>query len=240
MSRLFLVLMVALVGLGLPGVRQPKAALVVSGSTAMLPFAERAAAQLGREGVRVDILSAGSLFGLAQVHSGTVDLALSDVAPPPGLWSQAVARLPVAVIAHPGSGLQEISRSDLRAILEGAVTNWATLGGRPWPLVLFFRTAPSGLRAAVLQGFFGSGVPLVRSVNALSNGDVLVGVRETPGGIGLTEGVLPGEAALLLKVEGKLPGEPGYPLWITAYAVLRSPPEGAAKLFLSALKETTP
>jgi len=204
--------------------------LVVSGSTGALPAAEEAARAVSSRGQPVTVVAGGSLLGLTLVERGDVGIALSEVRPRPPLHAVVLGQLPVAVVAHRDIGPVPLTLGDLRAIVSGAVTCWCQLGGRSLRLTFFFRTPVSGVRIALLQLLLGNADVTARSVNALSNGDVLLGVRRTPGAVGFVEGVLRPEGVEVMAVDGLYPAERGYPLMIPIYAAYRgrlSPAQGA-------------
>lgn len=233
MERLVGLLALVFLAASIASAHPSSGALSVSGSTGLLFPATLAAHRMDAEGVKVHVLAGGSLFGLDLVRAGQVDLALSEVPPGRGLWGRRIGTVRVMVVAHPGTGIREMSLGDLRAVLAGAVTNWAQLGGRRRPLVLIFRTAPSGLRLELTERLLGAGESVVaRSVNALSNGDVAQGVRRTPGAVGFLEGRWAPKGLKVLRVDGLDPDAPNYPLTLPVYAALRRPPGPAARRYL--------
>lgn len=209
--------------------------LVVSGSTGVLPAAEEAARAVSSAGRNVVVMAGGSVLGLTLVERGDVAIALSEVRPQPPLNAIVIGRMPVAVVAHRGPGHVHLTLDDLRAILSGAVTNWRQLGGPDLRLTLFFRTPVSGIRIAVLRLLFGGSDVTARSVNALSNGDVLLGVGRTRGAIGFVEGRSSPAGIRVLPVDGLLPGEKGYPLTLPVYAAYMGKLTATARTFLGDL-----
>ncbi len=82
----------------------------------------------------------GSAEGMEQLVNGEVSMALMmrDLTEPEveaavtkdGLRSFPIAWDAVAVVVHPSSPIQQLSRSELTQIYSGAVTDWSTLGWR--------------------------------------------------------------------------------------------------------------
>ncbi len=80
----------------------------------------------------------GSAEGMEQLVNGEVDMALMlrDLTEPEvqaavtknGLRSFPIAWDAVAVVVHPSSPIQQLSRSELTQIYSGALTNWSALG----------------------------------------------------------------------------------------------------------------
>ena len=232
-ERLALCLLLAFLLVSALSARFPGETLSVAGSTGVLPAAIGAERAMGTEGRHVHLIAGGSLFGLDLVRRGEVTLALSEVRPGEGLWSAKIGTVPVLVVAHPGTGVRNLSEAELRAVLVGGVTDWAQLGGRPLPLTLIFRTAPSGLRLSLTDLLLGRGaVMTARSVNALSNGDVAQGILHTPGTIGFLEGDRAPGGLEQMTVGGRRAGERGYPLVLSVYVASRTPPDPKARRFI--------
>lgn len=235
MARLAAVLAALFVMVSALAARPHGQDLIVSGSTGVLPAAEKAARILAAGGRPVSVMAGGSLLGLTLVRRGDVGIALTEVRPAPPLHALLVATLPVAVVAHPGTGVTGITQGDLRAVLAGAVSSWSQLGGRPIRLTVFFRTPVSGVRMALLALLFGRADVTARSVNALSNGDVLLGVARTPGALGFVERLIRPRGVDVLAVDGALPGKRGYPLMLPVYAGYRGRLTASEREYLQVL-----
>lgn len=198
----------------LPGPR-----LRLSSSTALLPLVGAAAQALATAfGGPAAVSAMGSSFAVSSVLRGTADLALSDV---PyrlrGLLVLPVARLQIAVVGQ-GVPPEGLSLRDIRRILQGRVRNWREIGGKDAPIRLVLRTPGSGVRVA-LAGIAGGNLWAGAS-QALSNGQVLRLVTSSPGAIGFVEAHY-APTRLLVRVSGRLPGQPGYPLSMQGYALYR-------------------
>jgi ABC-type phosphate transport system substrate-binding protein len=210
--------------------------LAVAGSTTLMPLAERAA--VGFADGPVGLYAVGTFSGASLLQRGLVDVALADVALPlPRRWRVVLGQLPVPVLVHCGLPVRSVRGRALAAVLSGRLTNWRALGGPEARLVVFFRTAASGLGAAIRARLIGD-APLGWDVVRLqSNGEVVRAVAETKGALGFAD---PGAArGCRLAVDGRSPGQRGYPLTIPVYAYRRAAgPELRAELdaFLARLK----
>jgi phosphate transport system substrate-binding protein len=71
----------------------------------------------------------------AALEAGTADLKLA-YRTEPDFGSHAVAMDALVAIVAPGNPTPEISTTELAAVLSGAVTNWAEIGGPDMPIVL--------------------------------------------------------------------------------------------------------
>lgn len=188
-------------------------------STSLLPLAAGAAPGLRTAfGAPVPVSAMGSAFAVSSVLRGSADLALSDVryGPLPLYW-QPISRIEIAVLAGPGVP-RRLSLAEVRRLLRGQVRNWRQLGGESLPVRLVLRTPGSGVRAA-LSTLAGRPFP-TGQIEALSNGQVLRLVRMLPGAIGFVEAHY-ARGAAIIRVRGRLPRDPSYPLSLTGYAAFR-------------------
>ncbi|MDA8344499.1 MAG: substrate-binding domain-containing protein [Thermaerobacter sp.] len=197
----------------------PSPALVIAGSTSLAPLAEAAKAPLAVAlGGRIEVDTLGSSEGLSAVRRGAADLALSDLP----LKAPGVARVPlggVAISVIAAVGLpHNLTQSQLQEMLQGHLRNWQELGGPRVPLRLVLRAPGSGVRA-LLERFAGGPLPQGALV-VLASGQVAPTVAHLPGAIGFVEASF-APRSLLVTVDGKAPGDAGYPLRYTAYALYR-------------------
>ena len=133
----------------------------------------------------------------------------------------------LAIIAHPGTPITELTTAELRQILKGERQYWSP----NLPVVLFVRAPTSMERSAVLDGIYQMTEPQFKQYwiaktfraesasspkNLRSNELTLQFVASTAGAIGFmaANDVKPG--VKVLKVDGRLPGEAGYKLHLTA------------------------
>jgi len=147
-----------------------------------------------------------------------------QVMPLPGQNSAVIVKpnADVALVVNPNSPVSSLSTAALRKLFAGETRMWP--GGTPVKLIL--RAPGAHERAVVLhllhfsedeydrywinQAYRGEGV---EPVAVFSNGMQKEAVMAIPGAIALidTHDLKPG--LKVLKIEGKLPGEEGYPLY---------------------------
>ncbi|MDD5318011.1 MAG: phosphate ABC transporter substrate-binding protein [Candidatus ainarchaeum sp.] len=167
--------------------------LRVSGSTTLLPVAEKAAQEFmaGNPGVDVSVNGGGSSAGIKAVGEGMADVGMSsrdvkpdDFAQYPGLKVFAVARDGIAVIVNPSNSVSSLTLEQVRGIYNGSYADWGEVGGSGGQIVLVGRDSTSGTRefftGAVMRG--GGYAPAMLEKN--SNGGVQQTVSQTPGAIG--------------------------------------------------------
>jgi phosphate transport system substrate-binding protein len=216
MPRLWFLVLIAAAAAVLfaPG---PEGAVVrVAGSTALMPLAERAAQAV--PGARFAFYATGTFAGVELVRRGLADVALADL-PVPGAPGRAVplGAEDVPVVAGCPPPVADVTVRELAQVLAGRITDWRALGGPPGPVRPLFRTATSGLGQGLRRRLLGDRPLGADVVRLSSNGEVLRLAARLPGAVGFAD---PGPArgVCLLAVDGRRPGQPGYPLRLDAYA----------------------
>jgi ABC-type phosphate transport system substrate-binding protein len=132
----------------------------------------------------------------------------------------------LAIVAHPGTPVTQMTFAELRQVLKGEKQYW----NPDLPVVLFVRAPTSAERSAVLDAIYQMSEPqfnqywIAKQFRAESSSaptklksNVLTQqfVASTPGAIGFMSAhdVKPG--VKVLKIDGRLPGESGYRLHLT-------------------------
>jgi len=162
--------------------------------------------------------------------------------PPPLRWALGVLALwlgvvpraagaqdtePLAIVVNRNNPLTEISLADLRRVFRGQRSRWTN--GRRVTLVMRDAGAPE--RNAIIQSLYGlneeqyrrtflqavfSGEAAEAPKTLTSTNGVLRFVYNVPGAIGYVRARHVDASVKALRVEGRLPGEPGYRLGVTA------------------------
>lgn len=186
----------------------------VGGSTTFLPLAERL-------GPQVRVSGGGSLLGITLAARGVIDVGLSDVfvPPPPGMIALPVGSAWLALVPGPGVRLQAITTAQLKALWSGRIRNWRALAAGHDPVVLVLRSPSSGT-ALTLRALLGP--PARDALQQASSGGVAATVRAVAGALGVIEWDQARSAQLrALALDGRRPGEAGYPLRVTCWAYFR-------------------
>jgi ABC-type phosphate transport system substrate-binding protein len=133
----------------------------------------------------------------------------------------------LAIVAHPGTPVTQVTTAELRQLLKGERQYWSP----NLPVVLFVRAPTSAERSAVLDGIYQMSEPQFKQYwiaktfraesasspkNLRSNVLTQQFVASTAGAIGFmaAHDVKPG--VKVLRIDGRLPGEAGYTLHLTA------------------------
>ncbi len=141
-----------------------------------------------------------------------------------GQWlAVAAAGKNLAVVVAPGSKLQDVPAAELAKLYKGTEKTWPD--GKNFLVVVHDQEAPE-IKAA-FQRLFGVGTAETKAVSTGrsakaegrvvvkvvgSDEDVLRTVAATPGAIGLVDVYSINSTVKVLRVDGKLPFDPGYVL----------------------------
>jgi len=225
-----------LVALVVAGCGRSSVGVRVAGSTSIQPVAEVLAESFVKQGgARVSIQGGGSTAGVQALRSGVADLAavsrdLTAEEVGQGLRPHVVALDVLVIAVHPSNPVTELSVGDLSRLFAGEVNDWADLGGRPGRIHLVSREAGSGSREA-FRSLVGPVSPAAIIQN--SAGAIRVAVMHDPGAVGYVSlGALGLGGIKPVRVNGRLPGEAGYPLVRSLALVTMGAPAGEAARFL--------
>lgn len=212
--------------------------LRIAGSTSLQPVAERLAEGYRKAGGgRVIVQGGGSTAGVQAVLTGVARLGavsrrLTPAESEQGLVEHIIAYDVLTVVVHPDNpvGQRGLSLAELRALFRGEITDWAAVGGRPGAVHLVTREAGSGSREA-FRSLVGSVSP--RAIVQGSAGGIRMTVMSDPLAIGYVSlGVARLGGVAAVPVDGKQPGDPGYPLVRPLSFITLGPPRGEAAAFL--------
>jgi phosphate transport system substrate-binding protein len=160
---------------------------------------------------------------LLRLVYGTLVLSLLGAAPSVARAQEAE---PLAIVVNRNNPLSEISMSDLRKVFRGQRSRWSN--GRRVTLVMRDTGAPE--RNAILRSLYGLDEMEYRRAHLravvsgeaeapktlASNYGVLRFVYNVPGAIGYVRARDVDDSVKMLRIDGRLPGEPGYLLEVIA------------------------
>ena len=166
----------------------------------------------------------GSQMVSLRLALGALALSLLGLAPSTG---RAQETEPLAIVVHRTNPLTEISLADLRRVFRGQRSRWTN--GRRVTLVMRDPGTPE--RDAILRSLYGlveteyrrsflqavfSGQTSDAPKTLASNNGVLRFVYNVPGAIGYVRARDVDASVKTLRIDGLLPGEPGYLLEVSA------------------------
>lgn len=158
MNKRYLVAMSLITAvLMLAGCGQKREAVIMAGSTAFQPFAEKLADQFMtlNPGINVTVQGGGSAVGIQSALSGTAQIGMADLVRLPeeakNLTATEVARDGIVIVVNPGNKVEGLTIKQVRDIFNGAITNWKQAGGEDRPITVVSREAGSGTRTSFEQ-----------------------------------------------------------------------------------------
>lgn len=191
--------LVALVGANDSLARRRPNALTITGSTTVLPIAQRAAEEFMeyQPEANISVRGGGSGVGIAALIDGIADIA--DASRPIKTKEIAtcrskgidpvgtvVAKDGIAIVIHPSNPLKEPSLEQLKAIYTGEINKWSELSkkGKPKPIVVVSRDVASGTFEVFKELVLKGGKTREDALMLASNKAVATTVATTPDAIG--------------------------------------------------------
>ncbi|KQC03204.1 MAG: phosphate-binding protein [Methanoculleus sp. SDB] len=169
------------------------ARLSVTGSTTVLPIAEKAAEAFmdANPAADIQVSGGGSSVGVQAVGEGTADIGMSsrdlkdaEKEKYPGLVQHVVARDGIAMIVNPGNTVESLTVEQVRRIYTGEITNWNEVGGSDAEIVVVGRDSASGTRGSFEELVMDKQECVATMLEKNSNGAVQQTITGTPGAIG--------------------------------------------------------
>ncbi|NLP06191.1 phosphate ABC transporter substrate-binding protein [Candidatus Fermentibacteria bacterium] len=189
--------------------------ITVVGSTTVQPLAELLAEayQAVNPGVIITVSGGGSSVGVTSAGNGLCDVGMasreikeSERQEFPSMAIHVIARDGIAIVTNPGVGVTNLSKSQVRDIFTGDITNWSEVGGPDQDIVVVSREEGSGTRAA-FEEMVMEGVFLITGAAVLqpSNGAVVTTVASTPYSIAYISFGYMNESVAAVSVNGIAP-----------------------------------
>ncbi|AFQ44413.1 phosphate ABC transporter substrate-binding protein [Desulfosporosinus meridiei] len=227
-----------------------KKTISAAGSTALQPLVKLAADDFMAQnsGVQVNLSGGGSMTGLNNVASGSIEIGNSDVVSPDelksaGLVDHQVCVAPFLLIVNKDVTVDSLTKEQAADIFTGKVTNWKDVGGKDMKVSIIGRAASSGTRLNI-EKIVMDGKKMTDAAAAQdSTGNLLTGVAQTPGAIGYIDAAYLKDTVKALKFNGVayspetvINGQ--YPIYSYEHMYTKGEPTGTVKLFLDYILST--
>ncbi|MFH0924622.1 MAG: phosphate ABC transporter substrate-binding protein [bacterium] len=171
--------------------------LTIKGSTTVLPIAQ-ACAEVYMETnpeINLSVQGGGSGVGIASIIDGTADIgdasrAIKDKeikkAEEKGVKpvGHVITKDGIAVIVNPSNKISGLTKSQIKSIYTGEISNWSELGGTSGKIVVISRDSSSGTFEAFESLALSKAKVRPDALLQASNQAVATTVAKTPGAIG--------------------------------------------------------
>jgi phosphate transport system substrate-binding protein len=167
--------------------------LKITGSTTVLPLAQKAADTYMADHPSTDIQvsGGGSSVGVQAIGEKTVDIGMSsreisasEMSKYPNIQVTVVANDGIVLIVNPKNSVNGLTMDQLRGIYNGTITNWKTVGGPDQTIVVVGRDSASGTRTFFSETVMNKENFTPTQLEKNSNGAIQQTVAQTPGAIG--------------------------------------------------------
>jgi phosphate transport system substrate-binding protein len=171
--------------------------LTMSGSTTVLPIAQRAAEVFMDKNpdANISVRGGGSGVGIAAIVDGTVNIADSSrpiqtkemlAAKQKGrnIREYAIAKDGLAIIVNKKNEVKGLTLKQLSDIFLGKIGNWKDVGGPNMAIVVVSRDTSSGTFETFMTKVLKGAKVVAEALMLASNKAVLTTVADTPGAIG--------------------------------------------------------
>jgi len=203
-------------------VRQVKLTISGSGTASTILEGIKSAFEADVPGYTLDILpGTGTGEGVKGAVQGIFDVAAMARSPKDeeaaeGIEYTEFGLSGVAVFAHLGVGVANLTTAQVQALFSGEIANWSAVGGPDLPVVLYVRDEGDSSTQSLRKVFFGD-TAFPESAQVLtSQTDMQAAVAGTPGGVGFGSwpAVLATQANVKsITLDGVGPGDSSYPMF---------------------------
>lgn len=224
--------------------------LTLSGSTTVLPIAQKGAEDFMKSNpnVNVSVRGGGSGVGIQAIIDGTVAIGNSsraakakEIATARGkgvtMYANIIAKDGICVIVNKANTISSINLDTLRKIYTGEIAKWNDAGGSGGSLVVISRDSASGTFEVFNEKVLKGSKVREDALMLASNQAVLTTVASTPGAIGyIGIGYMTDEIKALVvngvtaTKETVISGK--YPISRPLYMYTNGAPKGVAKQFI--------
>ncbi|MDD5156129.1 MAG: phosphate ABC transporter substrate-binding protein [Candidatus Omnitrophica bacterium] len=228
--------------------------IVMTGSTTVLPIAQKTAEVFMNQnaGADISVRGGGSSVGIAALIDGTCDIA--DASRPikdteiekaaangRDPVTHIVAMDGIAVVVNNSNPISKLSKKQVRDVFMGKVSDWSQLGGNPGKIVIVSRDTSSGTFEAFGELVMNKEKVRPDALMQASNQAVAQIVSRTPLAIGyvglgfITSDIKP------LEIDGVMPSKETvlsgkYPVTRPLFMYSNGKPQGMVKEYLDFVK----
>jgi phosphate transport system substrate-binding protein len=222
----------------------------LTGSTTVLPIAQKAAEEFmkANPSVEVSVKGGGSGVGIAAILDGSADIGNASRAIKTkevinarskgiNAVGNEVAKDGIAMVVHKSNPVDAITLNQLRDIFSGKITKWSQLGGGSGKIVAVSRDTTSGTYEVFSELVLRGAKLRDDAIMTVSNREVAENVKNTEGAIGYLGLAFLSDEMKVLKVEGVLATEANvingtYKVARPLYMYTNGEPSGLVKQYI--------
>jgi len=215
----------------------------IAGSTSVQPVAEKLAEKYMEEhpNVRVDVMGGGSGLGIRSVSQDIIAIGTSSknlkTSEKDGLIEYPLGREGIVVAVNLNNPVNSLSKSQLKDIFSGNITNWKEVGGPDAKINLVVREDGSGTRSAFEDLVMNKTKVKSDAIVQTSTESIKVAVKQDPNAIGYISLAHMTPDVKALKIDGVSPSietikDGSYKLQRPFLFVTNGEPEGPVKEFI--------
>ena len=215
----------------------------IAGSTSVQPVAEKLAEKYMEEhpNVRVDVMGGGSGLGIRSVSQDIIAIGTSSkelkTIEKDGLIEYPIGREGILVAVNLNNPVNSLSKSQIKDIFSGNITNWKEVGGPDAKINLVVREDGSGTRSAFEDLVMNKTKVKSDAIVQTSTESIKVVVKQDPNAIGYISLAHMTPDVKALKIDGISPSietikEGTYKLQRPFLFVTNGEPEGPVKEFI--------
>ena len=166
--------------------------------------------------------------GFSNLAGSTVPISRTDKNA--GLVELPMCKDPMAIIIHPSSKVKNLTLNQVREVFSGHVKNWKELGGEDLPIVLVIPSKSTGAHQNFKKLVMGP-FELKDDLTASAAFTAVIGVEHIPGSISFIANSIATQhkAVSVASVDGRSPGDSGYPYHQVFYLVIKGEPDPMMK-----------
>ena len=224
--------------------------LIITGSTTVLPIAQKVAEVFMDKYPDIDISvrGGGSGVGISALIDGITDIADAsrpmkkkevEKAKSKGIYpyENIIAKDGIAVVVNTSNPIKRLTIKQIKDIYTGHITNWKELGGNDMKIIVISRDTSSGTFEAFEHLALNKARVIPEALMMASNKAVLTTVATTPGAIGYIGLGYVNNKVKALFVNGVYPTvksvvNGSYPLSRPLFMYTSGKPKGLAKKFI--------
>jgi len=164
--------------------------IVLAGSTAFQPFAEKLAEVYMEKhpNVTIDVQGGGSALGIMTALQGIVDIGMADMVKLPKeadpLTKTIVAMDGIAIIVNEKNSISKLTSIEAQKVFSGDITDWSQLGPKKGNIRVISREDGSGTRKSFDKLVLGKIKLTKNAMYQDSNGTIREAIKSDPNSIG--------------------------------------------------------